>query len=126
MQPPRQRTNCTARKLCSDNATVPVFAWFILKIRPVLSPHIDVMALGFVDCPIESKKVASAKLSVNVVAWISVPNEAHDLYKELTTFPEARVACLQQDECSAAQTRVLRGKHTIDVSSGYSSVLDHA
>ena len=51
-------------------------------------------------------KVALNELLINVVAWISVPNEAYDLYKNLTVSPKRGIACLQEGECSAAHSRV--------------------
>jgi hypothetical protein len=37
--------------------------------------------------PIPDEKMTFAELSINVVAWISVPNEAHDFHKKLTVSP---------------------------------------
>jgi hypothetical protein len=34
------------------------------------------------------EQVTLAELAINIVAWISVPNEAHDLYKKLIISPE--------------------------------------
>jgi len=52
-------------------------------------------------------KVALNELLINVVARISVPNEARDLDEELTTSSEARIARLQEREGGAANARVL-------------------
>ena len=52
-------------------------------------------------------KVALGELLINVVAWISVPNESRDLYKKLTTSSEPGIASLQQCEGGAADARVL-------------------
>ena len=47
-----------------------------------------------------------AELAINIVAWISVPNEAYDLYKKLTISAERGITCLQECERSAAHSRV--------------------
>jgi hypothetical protein len=52
-------------------------------------------------------KVALNELLINVVARISVPNEARDLNEELTASSEARIARLQEREGGAANARVL-------------------
>ena|ERR1700687_1618687 len=56
--------------------------------------------------PIPDEKVTFAELSINVVAWISVPNEAYDFHKKLTVSPELRVTCLEERERRAAHLRV--------------------
>ena len=48
------------------------------------------------------EQVTIAELAINIVVWISVPNEAYDLYKKLAISSEPRVTCLQQCECGAA------------------------
>jgi hypothetical protein len=55
---------------------------------------------------IRDDQVTLAELSINVVARISVPNEAYDLQKKLTVSPEPRIACLQECERSAAHSRL--------------------
>jgi hypothetical protein len=55
---------------------------------------------------VTSAKVTFGELSINVVAWISVPNEAYDLNKELTVSSKPGVACFQECERSAAHPRV--------------------
>ncbi len=52
-------------------------------------------------------KVALNELLINVVAWISVPNESRDLYEKLTASSEPRIAGLQEREGGAANARVL-------------------
>jgi hypothetical protein len=52
-------------------------------------------------------KVALGELMINVVAWISGPNESRDFYKKLTASPEPGIASLQEYEGSAANARVL-------------------
>jgi hypothetical protein len=52
-------------------------------------------------------KVALNELLINVVARISVPNEACDLDEKLTASSEARIARLQEREGGAANARVL-------------------
>jgi hypothetical protein len=60
----------------------------------------------FVDL-IADLKVALGELLINVVAWISVPNESRDFYKKLTTSFEPGIASLQEYEGGAADARVL-------------------
>ena len=50
---------------------------------------------GAVDL-IADLQVALGELPINVVAWISVPNEPGDFYKKLTTCSELRIAPLQK------------------------------
>jgi hypothetical protein len=79
----------------------------VLNIRPVLGALINMAALvALVVDPMRDEKVAFAELSINVVAWIGVPDEAHDLYKKLTVSPELGVTCLQKRERSMAHPRV--------------------
>jgi hypothetical protein len=56
--------------------------------------------------PIPDEKVTFAELSINVVAWISVPNEAYDFHKKLTISPEPGITCLKERERRAAHLRV--------------------
>ena len=52
------------------------------------------------------EQVTIAELAINIVVWISVPNEAYDLYKKLTISAERGITCLQECERSAAHSRV--------------------
>ena len=52
-------------------------------------------------------KVALNELLINVVAWISVPNESRDLYEKLTASSKPGIARLQEREGGAANARVL-------------------
>ena len=51
-------------------------------------------------------KVALNELLIDVVAWISVPNESRDLYEKLTASSEPGIARLQEREGGAANARV--------------------
>ena len=55
---------------------------------------------------IANLKVAFGELLINVVAWISVPNESRDFYKKFTTSSEPGIAHLQKCEGGAADARV--------------------
>ena len=59
----------------------------------------------FVDL-IPNEKMTFAELSIYVIVWISVPNEAYDLHKEITVSSKPGVACFQECERSAAHARV--------------------
>jgi hypothetical protein len=52
-------------------------------------------------------KVPLRELLINVVAWISVPNEPRDFYEKLTVCSELGIASFQQHEGGAANARVL-------------------
>ena len=52
-------------------------------------------------------KVALGELVINVVAWISVPNELRDFYEKLAVCSEPGIAPFQQREGGAADARVL-------------------
>jgi hypothetical protein len=58
-------------------------------------------------------KVTLGELVINVVAWISVPNETCDFYEKLTVCSELGIAPFQQREGSAANARVLRTEQLI-------------
>jgi hypothetical protein len=70
-------------------------------------------------------KVALAELAIDVVARIGVPDEAHDLDEELAVPPQRGIARLEQREGGAADARVSRAEHAIDVRSLQCAVLDH-
>jgi hypothetical protein len=55
---------------------------------------------------IATLKVALGELLINIVAWISVPNESRDRYKKLTISSEPGIANLQECEGGAANARV--------------------
>jgi hypothetical protein len=52
-------------------------------------------------------KVALGELVINIVAWISVPNEPRDFYEKLTISSEPGIAHLQECESGVANARVL-------------------
>jgi hypothetical protein len=52
------------------------------------------------------EKVTFTELPINVIAWISVPNKAYDLYKKLAVSPELGVTRLQKRKRSTAYPRV--------------------
>jgi hypothetical protein len=52
-------------------------------------------------------KVALNELLINVVAWISVPNESRDLDEKFTASSEPGIARFQEREGGAANARVL-------------------
>jgi len=60
----------------------------------------------FVDL-IPNEKMTFAELSIYVIAWISVPNEAYDLHKKFTVSPKPGVTCLEECECGASHPRVV-------------------
>src|SRR5437868_1434389 len=72
----------------------------------LLSFYFKTGANKFVDL-IANLKVALGELLINVVAWISVPNEPCDFYKKLTTSSEIGIASLQECEGGATNARVL-------------------
>jgi hypothetical protein len=51
-------------------------------------------------------KVALNELLINIVAWISVPNESRDLDEKLTASSEPGIARLQEREGGAANARI--------------------
>ena len=60
----------------------------------------------FVDL-VPDEKMTFAELSIYVIVWISVPNEAYDLHKKFTVSPESGVTCFEECECCAADPRVV-------------------
>jgi hypothetical protein len=69
--------------------------------------------------------MAPAEFSINLIAWIGIPDETNDFYEELTVFSEPGVACFQERKGSVADVGVLRAEHPIDVGSRYCAVFDH-
>jgi hypothetical protein len=53
------------------------------------------------------------ELVINVVAWISIPNQLCDLYEKPTICSERGIAPLQQWEGSVANARVLWAEQVI-------------
>jgi hypothetical protein len=51
-------------------------------------------------------QVTLAELSINVITWISVPNETDDLQKDLTVSPKRGITCLKKYERSPAHSGV--------------------
>ena len=51
-------------------------------------------------------KVALNELLINVVAWISVPNESDDFEKNLAVSPKDWVTCLQKRKRRAPHSRI--------------------
>src|SRR5262245_4261525 len=52
-------------------------------------------------------KVTLSELVINIVAWISVPNEARDFYEKLTVCSEPGIAPFEQREGGATNARVV-------------------
>ena len=52
-------------------------------------------------------KVTLSELVINVVAWISVPNEPRDFYEKLTTCSKSWIASLQEGKGGASNARIL-------------------
>ena len=75
----------------------------LIDRRAVLFPffYFKTRADKFVDL-IPNEKMTFAELSIYVIAWISVPNEAYDLHKKLAVSPEPRITYLQESERSTA------------------------
>src|SRR5262249_39530987 len=74
---------------------------------------------------IASLKVALGELLINLVARISVPNEARDCYNQLTVSSEPGIAGLEQREGGAAHARVLRTEQLIHMRFRQRAVFDH-
>jgi hypothetical protein len=55
---------------------------------------------------IGNEHMTLAKLSINIVAWISLPNEANDLKKNLAVSPECGITSLQKYERSTTHSRI--------------------
>jgi hypothetical protein len=63
---------------------------------------------------IRDDQMTFAKLSINVIAWISVPNETYDFQKNLAVSPKRRITCLQKYEGSATYSRIFGAEQLID------------
>jgi hypothetical protein len=68
--------------------------------------YFDTGAYEFVDLEWDKEVMALAKLSVHVIAWISVPNESYDFKKQLAVCTEGWVTCLQKSKRRASHSRV--------------------
>jgi hypothetical protein len=55
---------------------------------------------------IAPNEMTFTELLVDLIAWIRMPNELNDLYKEPTVSPKCRIACLQERERSPAHVRI--------------------
>jgi hypothetical protein len=68
--------------------------------------YFDTGTYELVDLEWDQEMMTLAKLSVHVIAWISVPNESYDFKKQLAVCPEGWVTCLQESKRRASHSRV--------------------
>jgi hypothetical protein len=68
--------------------------------------YFDTGAYELVDLEWDQEVMTLAKLSVHVIAWISVPNESYDFKKQLAVCPESWVTCLQKRKRRTSHSRV--------------------
>src|ERR1700736_2292470 len=64
-----------------------------------------------------SREMAPAEFSVDSVAWICVPNEAHDFHEHIAASSKPGITCLQQRKGSTADVLVLRAQQSINMRS---------